>query len=261
VGVGGALGAAALLLRGAWARRRLRDHAPWLVLALFTASYLGPLLVRLPFFDRWLLPAVPPLAVLLLASLPGRPRAHPGALRWTAALLLGLPLAVYGVAGTRDYMEHHRARWSLLDALAARGVSPERVDGGFEYNGWFNFDRDPTRFLGGVSRWVVDDAFVVSLAPEMPGYVQVDVRSFRRWLPAGTEHLYLFRRRDAAPGAAEPSASPSAQGEAGREGPDEQRGQHRAPDGAAERAVHALPQAHGSGREDLAIARRGELAR
>ncbi len=228
-----AAGTALALRLGAdlwWRRHRLLHEPERIVLLLFVVLYLGPLLVRWPFFDRWLLPVLPPLAVLLATAGPGAPRPlrDAGRAHLAVAALLTALLVLFGVVGTRDYLEHHRARWRLLDGLLARSVSPARVDGGFEFNGWFNFDRDESRFLPGrVSRWVLDDEFLVSTAPEPPGYRAVESVTFHRWLPPGTERLTLFERVEG--GSVAPAQERATQDHAEGQGGQQGGGQHGAP--------------------------------
>ena len=58
-------------------------------------------------------------------------------------MCLGL-VASYGlfsVASTDDYFAWNRARWQALTYLLDEvRVSPMEVCGGFEFNGWYNYD-------------------------------------------------------------------------------------------------------------------------
>ena len=189
-GLGSALGFLAL---GRLAALHVRGWRPErLVLLAFAVLYLGVLGLVWPFFERWWLPVVPPLTALLLvpeAAAAGASRP----LRAAGAALL-VVLAVYGVAGTRDHLALQRARWELLDGLLEAGVSPARIDGGFEFGGWFNYHPDPRRFQARRRRWVVDDEYRVSLGGTPPGYREVASRSVTRWLPPGREKVWLYRR-------------------------------------------------------------------
>ncbi len=123
--------AAAALLAASWIEHlgRLRDPREGFLVfgAFFLAA--GALLQARLFLDRHLLPVVP---LVLAASATARRACRPGPLAFGLAALL----AWYSVAGTHDYMAWNRARWQLLERLEARGTSPERIDGGFEYNAW-----------------------------------------------------------------------------------------------------------------------------
>lgn len=178
----------------AWERRRaLAGRVDLALLALFPLIYLGGLAVQWPFFDRWLLPALPPLLALWLAVVP-RPATPTRPGRAVAALALAL-LGAYAVLGTRDALALQRARWALLDDLVARGVPRDRIDGGFEFNGWYHYDPDPSRFLDrpGVA-WVLDDTWRLSMAPAIPGYRRIATRRVPRWLPPGELAVHVHRR-------------------------------------------------------------------
>jgi len=181
----------ALALAAAARGRELRDRPELAFLAIFPLVYLATLGLRIPFFDRYLGAAIPPLCVLALA-LAGRTRSglRARALAATALAVLG----AYSLAGTRDYMEHHRARAVLLDALEADGISPRRIDGGFEHAGRFNFDRDNSLFIANERRWVVDDEYLVSHASEREGYTRLRTVEHARWLPPGRASVSLLRR-------------------------------------------------------------------
>ncbi|MBW2244409.1 MAG: hypothetical protein JRH01_20685, partial [Deltaproteobacteria bacterium] len=134
---------------------------------------------------------LPPLAALILhVSDDLRP------LRGALAAVL---LALWGWLGTADAMDHHRARWALLDELVETGVASDRIDGGLEFNGLFNFaknDRDWERFKEKPgSRWVVDDEYVVSQADDLPGYERVAEREYSRRLPPEESMIRVYHRR------------------------------------------------------------------
>jgi len=129
-----------------------------------------------------------------LASLPSDPSVRPALYRGAAAALLG-GLAVIGVAGTRDYLEWNRARWELLDELADEGISPKRIDGGFEFQGYYNYvRRSRTLKKGGPGRWVEDDEFLVSYSADLPGYRVIATREYVTLLPPGRHRVFSLRR-------------------------------------------------------------------
>jgi 4-amino-4-deoxy-L-arabinose transferase-like glycosyltransferase len=208
VGFTGGLLAAGLILAGTWGRfRSVRTRAEWLLLLIFPAAYVVPLLIRTPCFDRYFLTALPSILALLLAlpGRPGRPSRPAGAL----AILLLAMLATYGLVGTRDYLQHHRARWAILEDLLEQGVSPDRVDGGFEFTGWFNFELDPSKVKPRPD-WAFGNEFLLSYADRMPGYRPIARRAYRRLLPPRSEVLTLFERL--------PSETPATEGSLGVDG-------------------------------------------
>jgi hypothetical protein len=140
-----------------------------------------------------------------------RPASTP---RWTASLAVaGLVMGcLVSIAVTHDYMSWNRARWQLLDEwVGNRGVEPGRIDGGFEFNGWYFGQRiedcapgrpRPSR---GEARWedfacleppvTTDREYRVSFRAATDMSVK-DQRSFSRWLPWRRQSVFLLRRND-----------------------------------------------------------------
>ena len=171
-----------------WRERAGLSSDPRLLLLAFPAVYLGVLALRWPFFDRYLVPLLPPLVGLAL--LPGPPRGSRAAARalGVAGLLM---LAGLGIAGTRDNLTHHRERWVLLAPLLERGVSPRCIDGGSELAGWLAYD--PARRYA-ARRFVHDDAWLLTLGPPREGYEVEASRTYQRLLPWRRERILLLRR-------------------------------------------------------------------
>ena len=114
----------------------------------------------------------------------------------TAAAVLAVFFA-YGTVGTRDYVERQRTSWALLDELISAGVAPHRIDGGFEFNGLYSFERHVTED-DIIWEYVYDDEFKISHAEQLEGFTLLASKSFRRLLPPRTETIRLFHRE--APG-------------------------------------------------------------
>lgn len=186
---------------------------------LATVVYLLPLIVGgANFFDRYLLPVMPPLLALLATFHQGgrssaptagravrpseeRARGRSGgqerraAARWMIGGLGLACLAVYAVWGTNDYFAWNRVRWSgLADLMARHGLTPREVDGGFEFNGLHRYD---PAFLprNGRSWWAsASDTFMLSFTP-VPGCQVAERWSFSRWpLPDG--EILVLRRAE-----------------------------------------------------------------
>jgi hypothetical protein len=174
------------------------------VLALVLSGLLTLIQARY-YFDRYVIVLLP-LAIASVTALAPRFRFGPGALAAWAVL------ALYGVAGTHDYMAWNRARWSLLEAAEARGATARQIDGGFEYNATRLAAELRTAPSDEQARsgqpasvkswwWVVDDEWIVAFGP-LDGYSEADSREFRRWLPPRTERVLLLHREPAPAGAA-----------------------------------------------------------
>jgi len=132
-----------------------------------------------------------------------------------------LTLALYGafsVAATHDYLSWNRARWkALTDLMLEQHVTPEHIDGGFEFNAWYLYSRSYTNELFSLADklaqnragldvkvgtqparnkswwWVYGDDFVVTLGP-VPGFTELKRYHFPRWLPPGEGSILVLRR-------------------------------------------------------------------
>jgi hypothetical protein len=191
------------------ARTSLDVGAPALFAVLMAVLYVLPIAALRPgnWFDRYLIALLAPLIALGVMRVSARPAPH-RALPAVAAILI----AVYGafaVAAVHDYLSWNRTRWQALNALMQESRIPaERVDGGFEFNGWFFGNRLPLCNPEFRNRVDVSDrswgdftcvwspahtAYIASPAPG-DGYVIERSHTFTRWLPPGEQKLYVLRR-------------------------------------------------------------------
>ncbi|NDY92751.1 glycosyltransferase family 39 protein [Ideonella livida] len=184
-----------------WAQARARWSAQT-VLAAVAAALLGLAICFGPatFFDRYLLPVLPLLALVGVRCWPqaARPPA-PKALALAAGLCaLQLALAVVGV---RDFWAMSEAKWQAVARLHARGIGPQVLDGGYDYNGWLLYRRGGPSTLPDKSwYWVEDDAYQLALGP-MPGYRLLETVPYQRRLTGRTEQIHILQRQ--APSAAQ----------------------------------------------------------
>jgi hypothetical protein len=123
---------------------------------------------------------------------------------WRGPLLVALavlPLAWFTLAGVHDYFRWNDARWELA-RQALKVVEPINLDGGFEVNGWLNYDnfrdeRIPRDCIGGCgcadwSFMCTDDSYQLSLdVPSDRIVVAEQAPSF--WL-LPTMKMYLTKR-------------------------------------------------------------------
>jgi hypothetical protein len=136
-------------LHGVGPRLRRHDLVPHdrstallgLVVFGYTTAYLLASFFGIPMYDRYVLPVVPLVAILLLrpaaAVATGTPARTKGprrpALAGTAALVV---LAFVGAVFTADSAAFDGARWQTAVAATEKGWSRRQIRGGFE---WANF--------------------------------------------------------------------------------------------------------------------------
>ena len=120
--------------RRSWIRLRQFFSGPSAapILAIFAIAYFSVMILRSgqdQVFDRYCLPLIPCLAILMLRAAPAKSPAI-----WTFAWVLLAVYAFYGVAVTHDNLALAAARRAAIDRLESHGVPRTEIAGGFEYD-------------------------------------------------------------------------------------------------------------------------------
>ncbi len=177
----------------AMSNARLRQDV-WLdvLLAISMMSYAVLLLLVDNLFDRYVLPLLPLLTLLLVA------RATPSGTAPTrsalvAGLLLVLSIGGLSVAAAHDYLAWNRSRWLALSDLMNAGISPRQIDGGYEFNGYFLNDPSYVPVPGKSYWWVDRDDYMVASGP-LAGYRELRRYDFARWLPLQEHTVYVMQK-------------------------------------------------------------------
>jgi hypothetical protein len=89
-------------------------------------------------FDRYFLPCILGLAMVVAIFLQSRPSLNRR--RLGASALLLFPLAWFTLAGLHDQFRWQDARWDLYRSIRATGVSKLSIDGGYEIQGSEAYD-------------------------------------------------------------------------------------------------------------------------
>lgn len=150
--------------------------------------------VMLYFFcilDRYLLPAIP-FAVGAIALLERPPQKLGGGILVAVVIILVL-CGVFSVGVTHDYLAWNRARWSALNDVVAKGVSPSEIDGGYEIDGLCTLD---SRYGGDWSRRFASKnqvLYAITLGP-YPDYEPVKVYQYENWIPPRQGRVFVMRR-------------------------------------------------------------------
>jgi hypothetical protein len=157
------------------------------------------------FVDRYILSLIPLLAFVVFLY----HRMHDK--RWSgirSLSMLCMFIAVFfsglfSIAATRDYLTTNRIRWHMLRHLMEqKHVSPDRIDGGFEFNGWYLYAEKRLRLWDGsyIRKrdkswwWVVDDEYLMAMGP-VEGYEAVDKKEFKRWSTLKKQAIYCLHRK------------------------------------------------------------------
>ena len=154
--------------------------------------YGGFLLLDVHFFDRYFLPMLVLIALLLMTlPLPVKAGRAPWAAGATALMLIGL----FSLSATRDYLAWNRVRWKALHFLTReKNIPPRLIDGGFEFNGWHRPIKKRTFHTPKSWWWVDRDDYVVTFGP-LNGYHTWKTWPFERCLPPGSDSLFILKKR------------------------------------------------------------------
>ncbi len=155
--------------------------------------YMMSLLLIDHLIDRYFVFMLLPIVVIMALSI----RKSSKTLHAYAVVASLTLLAIYGafsIGATHDYLSWNRARWEALRYLMEnQHISPRMIDGGFEFNGWYNYDpgyqSSPTKSWW----WVIEDDYVVSFGI-LPGYQEIGYYPYDRWLPPGQGTIFLLHK-------------------------------------------------------------------
>jgi len=158
------------------------------LLIVFMVLYSAPFIMT-DFIDRYVLPVLA-CASAVLPLLRQKNRTLP-VLVW---IWLAVWVAVAAIAA-HDYQAWQHARWKAGRDLLEQGIGPNRIDGGFEFNGYYLYDRvDPTP--GKSWWWVVDDEYLIAFSSEpFPDYQDLKEYRVGGWLPTTPKLVHVLHRK------------------------------------------------------------------
>jgi hypothetical protein len=154
--------------------------------------YFLPITITRP-FDRWLIPLIPLLCAAIIV-----PRtANLTKKRFIAVALVSLILivmAIFSITGTRDYLSWNRVRWQALQNLMEKeSISPNEIDGGFEFNGWYLCNSNES-ITAQKSIWGGNNTrYMITMGP-VRGFEFYREYIYDKWLPLGQASIYVLRR-------------------------------------------------------------------
>jgi hypothetical protein len=163
-------------------------RATFIVFFLF---YFGFVLINPTFFDRYILPCIPTIFLILLPV--------NQLFTKTKGFIFGLLLFVYvffSIAATHDYMSWNRTRWQAINYLTnEQKITKDKIDGGFEFNGWFQTGGLNPTIKGEISWWFVSsDEYVVSF-DSIDGFKTIKRFNYFRFLPPGSDSLFILYKK------------------------------------------------------------------
>jgi 4-amino-4-deoxy-L-arabinose transferase-like glycosyltransferase len=144
------------------------------------------------FFDRYLLPFIPLSAIIVFTGMNGYVKVRLPIYITCCSITVGI--ALFSSAVTHDYFAWNRLRWQATDYLTKDlKVSPHKIDGGYEYNGWMIGKYYPE--AKGKSWWFVDDDEYVVAFHNLDGYTIMKQYSYQSYLPYEIKNIYILHRK------------------------------------------------------------------
>ena len=151
----------------------------------------------LVYYDRYLVPAMIPLALVLAGSLP--PPRRVGVFRPVAfACTL---FFVFSIVCLHDYMAWNRARWQAIERLRTEYHARDtQIDAGYEFNGMYTseafMEKSGTasfHIQGDKGWWVMGTRFRVAMSP-LEGYRVIGEVPYTSWLGGEQVPLLMLQR-------------------------------------------------------------------
>lgn len=158
-------------------------------ISLFCCFYFLVTILMSSKFDRYALPLIPCIALLILPQktrFSGRYIVFP--------ILCLIIMALFSMAATHDYLSWNRARKVAFNYLnEAEQIPPTFIDAGFEINGWLQ--AGPDGFDGtGKSWWFVTEDDYVLAFDKLNGFKKWKAFPFRTLLPIETDSFLLLKK-------------------------------------------------------------------
>jgi hypothetical protein len=162
---------------------------------LFFLGYALMIFIPNFFFDRYLIPFFSLSVIIIIADINKNITIKlPLYLTYCSLVLL---MGLAGSALTHDYLGWNNARWQGTDYLTKNlKVSPHKIDGGYEFNGWMigNYFPDnpqnPNR-----SKWFVDDDEYVVTFGNIDGYSIITQYPYQNYFPYETRNICILQRK------------------------------------------------------------------
>src|ERR1700739_340448 len=159
---------------------------PWFMQAFIIVFFVGyGVLIFVPdfFFDRYLLPLIPLSAMVVLMGMSENNtlKSYSFVTICSIAVVLGITSSVM----THDYVRWNEARWQAADYLNKQlNISPYKVDGGYEYNGWMigNPRNDTPKNKHRSNMYVEDDEYVIAVR-DLDDYAVIKQVPYQNYFP------------------------------------------------------------------------------
>ena len=150
------------------------------------------------FFDRYLLLLITLSMGMVLNSLDKIDSFKLGLKTWLFTLSTILFIGIFTVATTHDYLSWNRVRWQALNNLMQQQITPDRIDGGLEFNGWYLYDPNyqiyHKRKNNEVWWWSEKNDYIIAFR-SIKGYIAIEQYSLKNWLPFFSDRILVLQKK------------------------------------------------------------------
>lgn len=140
------------------------------------------------YLDRYALPLA---CLILILLIPNEKATLTSGRKWIVYPIIFLTFLTT-VIENRDFFNWQKKRWEAIEYLHQKKLGPDKIDGGFEYNGWHAktpvFSEAPKSWW-----WIMDDEYIISHTPlKKYGIEKLFINP--RWMPVGADTIYVLKR-------------------------------------------------------------------
>jgi hypothetical protein len=151
------------------------------------------------FYDRYVIALLPFLIVTVLVCTSNNSQNIMNYKLMPLVLIMMLIGSGFTIPATHDYLSSNRALWQALNNLVQESqIAPERINGGFEFNGWYlcNHKRRISRdkYINFSCLWGgKNEDYVMAFRP-INGYQEIKRYPFSSWMPFTQKNVLVLQK-------------------------------------------------------------------
>jgi hypothetical protein len=147
------------------------------------------------YFERYLLFLLPLFMIQVVTIFRNKNKIDLNFKKTLSISVIMLILGIFTVGATHDYLSWNRVRWQVLNNLTdTLHISPNRIDGGYEFNGSYLYRTDYQEKQGKSWWWVDKDDYILSFG-SLDGYQEIQRYYFDKILPFGPKYFLVLKKQ------------------------------------------------------------------
>ncbi len=158
-------------------------------LILYFLVYFAFSIIKESYFDRYALPLILVLLLLLAPEI-----RNIGSSKFHLATCVLIITYTLSVLASKDFFSWQHSRWEAINYMKSKGVDAHRLDGGYEFNGWYQAGSFGIIKKEAPSWWWVDkDDFMIANGP-LDGYSKIRSFPYQRYIPFTPDTLFILEK-------------------------------------------------------------------